>query len=229
MIHNKENKYNDEKNNQSIHKERLHDSCIRAASIMLSGMPNGRQNVKGSTRDGFLSLLLVKHDTDHMFTPHEFCKDYYLYPWCIDLFKMISSGEPWVDNPIFPRKAICDGERLRLANNHNFLIECNLNFNPLNEKLFLLCWFALLVLLVLAIFNLFHFALNVCNRNLTKWLKMHLPVEAEKLSHCQFLLYLGQNGQDLIQVFLDATTAPIGAQLIVAILVITQHLLLCCQ
>ncbi len=52
-------------------------------------------------------LILVFLVLNSMFTPAAYRSNYYLYPWG-DLIKRVVSGEPWVDNPFFPRKAICD-------------------------------------------------------------------------------------------------------------------------
>ncbi len=160
-----------------------------------------------------LNLLLMFGGISYIFVPSN--EESQTLFWGLDLLSKLARGKPWENNAIFPRTAVCDFERLVFNNKHNFLIVCNLNYNPLNEKLFLFSWLTMTGLVVTSCLNLVYFAFQL-NRvgNLKKRLKIAHPLQLDKRASEKFLVHIGQNGQDLICVFNQAAEMHISSALL---------------
>ncbi|VDK23325.1 unnamed protein product [Anisakis simplex] len=68
----------------------------------------------------------------------------------INLFK----GNDWSRTGIFPRVTMCDFEVRELGNIHRWSVQCVLPLNMFSEKLYIILWFWLHIVLVVTFVNL---------------------------------------------------------------------------
>ncbi|MFH4980580.1 hypothetical protein AB6A40_007289 [Gnathostoma spinigerum] len=105
--------------------------------------------------------------------------------WGFTLFLRLMKGNEWQDTGIFPRVTMCDFEIRELGNIHRWSVQCVLPLNMFNEKVYILLWFWLNVLLAVTVIsallwvfkitldsNRKHFVKNMIS---TAWVMNHLP------------------------------------------------------
>ncbi|CAI5438795.1 unnamed protein product [Caenorhabditis angaria] len=66
----------------------------------------------------------------------------------------IGFGSNWINNGIFPRQTMCDFDIRNKGSIQQYSIQCVLPMNMLNEKIFLILFYWLIVLLFITIYNL---------------------------------------------------------------------------
>ncbi|CEF66279.1 Innexin family-containing protein [Strongyloides ratti] len=74
------------------------------------------------------------------------------------------SGE-WRNSGLFPRVTVCDFTINRIGQETNYTVECVLPLNMLNEKIFVLLWYWMLILLVANFINIINWIWGLSNRD----------------------------------------------------------------
>uniref|UniRef100_A0A0N5B7R2 Innexin n=1 Tax=Strongyloides papillosus TaxID=174720 RepID=A0A0N5B7R2_STREA len=74
------------------------------------------------------------------------------------------SGE-WRNSGLFPRVTVCDFTINRLGQETSYTVECVLPLNMLNEKIFVLLWYWMLVLLAANFINIINWIWGLSNRD----------------------------------------------------------------
>ncbi|CAJ0580383.1 unnamed protein product, partial [Mesorhabditis spiculigera] len=99
--------------------------------------------------------------------------------WGFNVFRSLLQGMEWDRTGLFPRVTFCD---LRVHQSHGtpmtYTVQCVLPLNMLNEKLFVLMWAMLALLLPITTLNAIYALVKAAlprNGTLNKWLK-HGPV-----------------------------------------------------
>ncbi|KHN77041.1 Innexin-3 [Toxocara canis] len=73
--------------------------------------------------------------------------------WGIALPISLFRGEDWSTTGIFPRVTMCDFEVRELGNIHRWSVQCVLPLNMFSEKIYIILWFWLHIMLVTTIIN----------------------------------------------------------------------------
>ncbi|CAB3407338.1 unnamed protein product [Caenorhabditis bovis] len=64
-------------------------------------------------------------------------------------------GSDWVSNGIFPRQTMCDFEIRKKGAIQKYSVQCVLSMNMLNEKIFIILFYWLMILAITTLFNIF--------------------------------------------------------------------------
>ena len=76
--------------------------------------------------------------------------------WGLDTMLQLVQGKDWMDTHVFPRVTLCDFQVRRLANLHNYTVQCVLMINMFNEKIYLFIWFWFAFVLISTVINFFY-------------------------------------------------------------------------
>uniref|UniRef100_A0AC34RM35 Innexin n=1 Tax=Panagrolaimus sp. JU765 TaxID=591449 RepID=A0AC34RM35_9BILA len=93
----------------------------------------------------FLQFVILNN---FLGTPHSF--------WGLDTMLQLIQGQDWTDTHVFPRVTLCDFQVRRLANLHNYTVQCVLMINMFNEKIYLFIWFWFAFVLISTVINFFY-------------------------------------------------------------------------
>ena len=81
--------------------------------------------------------------------------------WGLDTMLQLINGKDWMDTHVFPRVTLCDFQVRRLANLHNYTVQCVLMINMFNEKIYLFIWFWFAFVLVSTVINFLYTVLTL--------------------------------------------------------------------
>uniref|UniRef100_A0AC35THM7 Innexin n=1 Tax=Rhabditophanes sp. KR3021 TaxID=114890 RepID=A0AC35THM7_9BILA len=97
----------------------------------------------------------------------------------------------WTNSGLFPRVTVCDFSINKIGQQVNYTVQCVLSSNLLNEKIFIIMWSWMLILLVINIANIINWIWELMNRQ--KFYESLFELFRDKKSYC---LNLSAKGYD---------------------------------
>ncbi|VDM57452.1 unnamed protein product [Angiostrongylus costaricensis] len=88
----------------------------------------------------FVKFLYLLNIFTQFYILNSFLGSEYTF-WGFQTFRDLWNGREWLDSGVFPRVTLCDFKIRRLANIHNYTVQCVLMINMFNEKIYLFVWF----------------------------------------------------------------------------------------
>uniref|UniRef100_A0AC34FAQ6 Innexin n=1 Tax=Panagrolaimus sp. ES5 TaxID=591445 RepID=A0AC34FAQ6_9BILA len=129
--------------------------------------------------------------------------------WGVHTFVQLWQGSDWEETAIFPRVTLCDFRVRRLANIHNYTVQCVLMINMFNEKIYLFIWFWFAFVLISTLMNFFYCCFTLIppssrERTIRNFLKQ------EKLQHLNDM----PDTKNIIARFTNTALCPDGVLLL---------------
>jgi hypothetical protein len=129
--------------------------------------------------------------------------------WGVHTFVQLWQGSDWEETAIFPRVTLCDFRVRRLANIHNYTVQCVLMINMFNEKIYLFIWFWFAFVLISTFINFIYCCFTLIppasrERTIRNFLKQ------EKLQHLTEM----PDTKNIIRRFTNSALCPDGVLLL---------------
>ncbi len=172
----------------------------------------------------FTKVLFVANVFGQLFVLSSVLKTpYNLYG--VEAIQNVMEGQSWINETVFPRVTMCDFLIRRLGNVQRYTVQCLLPINLYTEKMFIMLWFWMVIVLFFSTVSLFMWVLrSLCNNDRVRFIKTRL-MDTDRLnddadySMCDdFVMdYLKQDGVFLLRLIGHNTNAIVANDIVAAL------------
>ncbi|KHJ77375.1 innexin-19 domain protein [Oesophagostomum dentatum] len=89
------------------------------------------------------------------------------YTWGLDVSLDLWNGREWPETGNFPRVTMCDYDVRVLGNLHRHTVQCVLMINMFNEKIFVVLWYWLCIMLIVSVYSFIKWAVAMATTTVT--------------------------------------------------------------